>query len=150
MTGATLRFPGGALAQFVSSFGAERWGQYEVIGTEGRVVVHNAFDYAKDMSFEIIRNDGDRQQRTIEKRDQFAPQLMYFARCIRERRDPEPDGWEGYLDVRIVNAIYRSARLGRAIDLAPVEPRDRPSLAQAIRRPGIEKPEEILASAPGR
>src|SRR5690606_30553256 len=110
MTSATLKFPGGRLAQFCSSFGAIRSGEYRVLGTRGEIIVHHAYDYAKEMRYQLRDENGDLRTRRMDKRDQFAPQLIYFAHCIHDGRDPEPDGWEGYADVRIIHAIHQAAR----------------------------------------
>lgn len=149
MTSAILSFPGGECAQFTSSFGATRTGDFRVVGTEGEVVVHNAYDYAKDMWFDLFTGSGEHRREEASKRDQFGAQLVYFARCIQLGQDPEPNGEEGLADVRIIEAIHESARQGRSVELDLVERSRRPSLAQAIWLPGIaEKPEEINASGP--
>jgi glucose-fructose oxidoreductase len=150
MTGAVLRFSGGQIAQFCSSFGAVRSGAYQVVGTKGEVVVHNAYDYAKEIRYEPHTQPGDVRTRRIAKRDQFAPQLEYFAECIRLERDPEPDAWEGYADVRIVRAIHESVRTGQRVRLLPMVTSRRPTAKQARWKPGIDKPEEINAEGPGR
>jgi len=41
-----------------------------------------------------------------------------FARCILEGRPSMVSGEEGLKDVRIMTAIYESARSGRAVKLA--------------------------------
>ncbi len=47
-----------------------------------------------------LRVDGKTKEKTFKKRDQFAPELVDFSRCIREDREPEPSGEEGIADVR--------------------------------------------------
>jgi len=42
--------------------------------------------------------------------------------------------------VRIVEALYRSAKSGRAVAIPPFEKTRRPSGRQRITRPGIRKP----------
>ena len=49
--------------------------------------------------------------------DQFAAELSYFSTCILHDREPEPSGVQGLQDVRLVEAIYRSARDGRPVTL---------------------------------
>lgn len=150
MTGVVLRFASGRMAQFISSFAAARSGDYRVLGTKGEIVVHNAYDYAKEMSYRLRTDSGDVRSRKLEKRDQFAPQLVYFADCIREGRDPEPDGWEGYADVRLVRSIQEAALTGKRVSLEPIERPTRPTREQAMRRPGLDKPEEVHAEGPSR
>jgi hypothetical protein len=49
----------------------------------------------------------------------------------------------------VIRALYRSIATGAPVELAPYERHERPSLAQEIRRPPIEKPAVIHAQAPG-
>ena len=44
--------------------------------------------------------------------DEVAPEIIYFSDCIRTGKTPEHSGREGLPDVRIIRALYRSARTG--------------------------------------
>jgi glucose-fructose oxidoreductase len=146
-TSAILRFENGRIASFVTSFNAADVGWYEVVGTNGRLKMDPAYDYAEGLGYEITV-DGRTTRHRSSKRDQFAPELIYFAQCVLEGTEPEPSGEEGLQDVRIVKALYESAEIGRAVELPPYEPIQRPGLDQAIRRPPAAKPETINAEAP--
>src|SRR5436305_5753634 len=80
--------------------------------------------------------------------DQFAPELIYFSDCIINDRAPEPSGDEGLADVRVINAIYESAEIGRAVRIEPVPKRRRPEETMEIKRPPIEEPELVGARPP--
>lgn len=143
---ATLRFPGARLASFTCSFGAHSTSRYEVIGDSGRLVMEPAYDYATELAYGIDTDDGRQErERRFRKHDQFGAEIEYFSRCIVERRRVEPDGLEGLADVRIIRAIHRSAREGRAIALTTTPQQRRPTLGQAIEHPGIEKPPVVHA-----
>jgi predicted dehydrogenase len=148
MTGALLRFPGERLATFTSSFGSYATSTYRLVGTEGEAVLDPAFGYATNLSFEHHLPEGQERSRTFDRRDQFAPQLIYFSECIQQGRVPQPDGYEGLADVQVIEAIYESARTGSAIEVAIEPPEQRPDAAQIITRPGFSKPEEFGASSP--
>jgi len=64
--------------------------------------------------------------RTFQTRDQFAAELLYFSDCILRGKEPEPSGQEGLADVRTIQAIYKSAKLGRCIKLAALSKSKRP------------------------
>ena len=147
MTGAVLRFPDNRIATFLTSFGAFETSTYRLVGTEGEAVLDPAFGYATNLAYEFHMGE-ELHAETFEKRDQFGPQLLYFSECIEQGRRPEPDGYEGWADVQIVEAIYESARTGESVKVDVVEPPKRPDEAQIIVRPGVEKPEEIRASGP--
>ena len=82
------------------------------------------------------------------KRDQFAPELDYFAECIHMNKEPEPSGLEGLCDLRIIEAIFRSARTKRAVRLQPARKAVRPTKEQEIRRPAHGKPQTLRAPSP--
>ena len=142
-----LRFPGDRLATFACSFGAAKVSEYRVAGTKGDLCVEPAYDYARPLKHRLTL-DSETRERRYAKRDQFAPELLYFSDCVLLNREPEPGAEEGLADVRIIRALYRSAEESRPIELEPFERRERPSLEQEIRRPPIDKPEVIHARAP--
>ena len=145
-TGALLRFRDNRLASFVTSFNASDISSYVVVGDKGMVRVEPAYEYAEGLAYELTI-DGRKTRKKTTKRDQFAPELLYFSDCILRDRKPEPSGEEGMQDVRIVEALYRSARTGRAVKI-PEFTDKKPVLAQKTRRPGVRKPSLVkVASA---
>lgn len=131
----TLRFPVDRVAQFICSFGARDRAHYQVIGTEGFLTLDSAYEYAaEEMTLHVDGKHGKKTQ-TFPRRDQIAAEIEYFARCVRDDLEPEPSGWEGLADVRILQAIQASARVGRAVPIDPVPRPRRPDLGQEIRIP---------------
>lgn len=147
MASAVMRFPGDRLASFTVSFGAARGSAYEVVGTAGSLRVAPAYGYAEDLKH-VVTLGGKSRERVFPRRDQFAPQLLYFSDCILQDREPEPSGQEGAIDVRIIAALYRSAKTGKRVSLAPAKKVARPDMGQDIARPAIEKPPLVRARAP--
>jgi predicted dehydrogenase len=146
---ATLRFPDDRVAQFVASYGAADTARYELVGTEGTLVLDHAYDLAETMKLELTR-DGKTRTRTYRRRDQVGAEVEYFARCIREDLDPEPSAAEGLADVRIIRAIDEAARTGRAVTIEPIEDRQRPEPEQEIRVPMHSKPRLVAVQPPSR
>jgi len=146
---ATLRFPGGRVATFVASFGLADQARYEVLGTEGKLVLENAYDYAVDMMLTIQRGARRRTQR-FRKRDQIAAEIDYFARCIRDAIDPEPSGREGLGDVRILLAIEQAARSGAVVPVGPIPVDRAPVPDQEIRIPSHGNPPTTRVQAPSK
>jgi predicted dehydrogenase len=145
-TGAVLRFEGERLATFVTSFNAADVGSYRIVGTKGQIRVDPAYEYAGALTYELTVN-GKTTRARAGKRDQFAPELLYFSDCILKDREPEPSGEEGLQDVRIVQALYRSAETGRGVDLPPFRKAKRPSGRQRIVRPGVKKPKLVKVTS---
>jgi predicted dehydrogenase len=146
-TAGILRFDGERVASFVTSFNAADASWYEVLGTTGRLKVEPAYEYEEGLAYEITTG-GRTIKRESAKRDQFAAELIYFARCIMEDTDPEPSGEEGLQDVRIVTALYESAETGKPVQLPPYVPARRPEPSQEIRRPPVAQPEPVKAEEP--
>ena len=107
-----LRFEGERVASFVTSFNGGDVAEYRIVGSKGDIHVDPAYEYAESLGY-TLTVDGTPQRKTIGKRDQFAPELLHFSDCIRHDRTPEPSGEEGLADVRIVQALYRSAKSGQ-------------------------------------
>jgi predicted dehydrogenase len=144
---AILRFPNERVASFTCSFGSAKVSEYRLVGTKGDLVLDPAYEYAAPLKHRITL-EGDTRERRFAKRDQFAPELLYFSDCVLNNHQPEPGAEEGLADVRIIRALYRSAQSAAPVELPPFERRERPSLEQEIRRPPIEKPSVIHAQAP--
>ena len=141
-TGALLRFDGGRVAAFITSFNATDVASYRIVGTKGQLHVDPAYEYAEGLAYELTVN-GKTTRRAIGKRDQFAPELLYFSDCILKNREPEPSGEEGLQDVRIVQALYESAETGKTVAIPPFERSKRPDGRQRIVRPGVKEPELV-------
>ena len=138
-TAATLRFGNERLATFVTSFHAADVAAYRIVGTKGNLHADPAYEYAEGLDYTLTRN-GRKTRKSLGKRDQFGPELVYFSDCILNDRPPEPSGEEGMQDVRIVQALYKSAASGKPISLSPAPREPRPTIRQRITRPGIRKP----------
>ncbi len=147
MTSVIMKFPGERLASFTTSFGAANMSSYQVIGTKGTLVLENAYEYEEPCERFIHIRDSKKQQK-FPLRDQFAPELVYFSDCILKNRKPEASGTEGLADVRIIEALYHSAKTGRPVKMDEFKPHSRPSTKHVILRPPVQKPELVHASSP--
>jgi len=111
-----LRFPDERLAHLHTSFGEEPRSTFTVLGEDGFVEVAGAFTPEAPMTLRLVRR-GERQETTFEPVDETAAVVTHFSTVVREDREPESPGIEGLEDVRIIEAIYRSARDGRPVTL---------------------------------
>lgn len=147
MLGVTLRFPQERLATFTVSFGAAPVAHYTVVGTKGLLTANSGYEYSKEI-WMTVDIDGKTSDRVFPKHDQFAAELIYFSDCIRQRREPEPSGEEGLIDVQIIWAAYRSADLRQPVPIRATKPRRRPEPSQEIDLPPAEEPELVNARLP--
>lgn len=148
MVSVIMRFPGDRLASFTASFGAANSAAYDLIGTIGSLRLDPAYEYTEKLH-QRVTIKGRTTDRTYPGGDQFAAEVDYFSRCIREGRQPEPSGIEGLADVRVVEAIVESVRTGRRVSLPPLGlPIQRPEPDQAIHYPSAAQPQPIHAPQP--
>jgi len=143
-----MRFPGERLATFTCSFGSADLAQYDLVGAKGHLRLENAYEYQGEMKC-VTTIGGKTTEKTFKLGDQFAPELIYFSDCIIQDRAPEPSGNEGLADVRVINAIYESAEIGRAVRIEPVPKKRRPDETMQIKRPPITAPELVGVGAAG-
>jgi glucose-fructose oxidoreductase len=147
MTSVIMHFPDERLATFTCSFGAADVSRYTLIGTKGVLTAEPAYDYSMALKHHVVIGEKTKT-RVFRKRDQFAAEVIYFSDCILHNKEPEPSGWEGLADVRIVQAIYESAKTGATVDVQKLPRKKRPSKEQEIHRPGHGKPKTVNAESP--
>lgn len=148
MSSAILHFPQERLATFTCSFGGADIGRYTLVGTKGTLTADPAYEYASGTKLQLSTAGGKRNTRRFPKRDQFAAEIEYFSDCILRDYDPEPSGLEGLADVRVVRALYESAKLGERVELPDLPSKKRPSLRQEIHKPPHGKPQTVKTQSP--
>jgi predicted dehydrogenase len=147
MVSVIMRFPGERLAQFVCGFGTEKVSTYQVLGTKGNLLLNPATGFGTDLKH--VLTVGDKTKETVFKnRDQFAPELIHFSKCILENKALEPSGEEGLVDVRIIEAIRQSIESHKPVRLEGYKRHKRPSMAQEIHKPPVKAPELVKAKPP--
>ncbi len=110
-----LRFPSGALAQCTSSYGYAGQNRIRVIGTKGWAELEPATSYTGLRM--RIRKGNVIEERDLGQRDHFASEMDHMSECVMNNKEPLTPGEEGLRDLRIMTAIYESARTGRTIRL---------------------------------
>jgi glucose-fructose oxidoreductase len=113
---ALIRFPDERLAHLHTSFGEEPTAVLRVLGEEGSIELDPAYRHDVPVTLQLHRR-GQHETSSFQPADPFAAEIAYFSSCILQDRQPEPSGIEGLQDVRLVEAIYRSARDGRPVTL---------------------------------
>jgi glucose-fructose oxidoreductase len=150
MVTALLRFPKERLASFAIGFGEANVSTYQLVGTKGEVRLEPAYTFHQEIK-QVVTVEGQTEERVFKKRDQIAPEILYFSDCILTGKEPEPSGMEGLIDVCILKALQEAYAGGKPVPLQPFPSKDqRPSLEQVIKRPAVHpKPELIHAAPPG-
>lgn len=146
-TTATLWFAGNRIAHFTVSNVASAVSSFRVVGTEGDLLCEPAYDYAVAQEHYVTR-DGKTEHDKFGVRDQFAPQLIHFSDCILNDRQPKPSAAEALADLRIIDAIVKSAANGRVIVLEPTRHAYHPKPEQEIHKRAVSQPKTINAPSP--
>jgi len=144
-----MRFPGDRLASFTVSFGADEEVVFQVVGTQGKVQLDMAYEIAKEKKLTIAKGP-KKKSRTFAKTDQFAPELLHFSDCVLTGRAPIAPGEEGLRDVRVIEALYKSARVGIPVRLDAARAPRAFSRGQAIHRPPIRRAPMVNAAPPSQ
>lgn len=112
-----LRFPSGIEAVCVSSYSSSH-NAYRVTGTEGWIDMEPATPYQGHAM--RIRHGGVTKPRIVPtaRRNQFAAQLDHLAECVAAGTAPIVPGEEGLADLKVIEAIYRSAAERRHLTLS--------------------------------
>ncbi|MDB5669152.1 MAG: glucose-fructose oxidoreductase [Alphaproteobacteria bacterium] len=115
----TLEFPSGVIGSCHSMYSSNQ-NHILMVGDQGRVEMEPATRYSGNHMWtgrdgrerELIPPPGPGQT-------QFSAQLDHLPQCIASGREPIVSGEEGLRDMRLIEAIYRSARERQRISLAP-------------------------------
>jgi predicted dehydrogenase len=106
------RFPSGAVSHCSSSYDAAGVGYFRVLAERGWFGLDPAFNYG---GLQGMRSDG--KVIDLPQTDHFAVEMDNFAQCILENTPTRVPGEEGLRDVKLMMAIYESARTGKPVQL---------------------------------
>ena len=117
------KFPSGFTAIFNAGYDAHKSQFLRMEGADAFAELNPAFGY-HGIKLKSMRYDADdkmelAQEPALEEKDQFALEMDHFALCVQQNIAPHTPGEEGLQDQRITDAIYESARTGKAIKIAP-------------------------------
>lgn len=111
-----MKFPSGVIANCVSSYSSGH-NAYRVTGTRGWVGMEPTTPYEGHQMW--TRQNGKTEQVTLPtpKKNQFVAQLDHLPESILTGVPLRASGEEGLRDMKLIEAIYRSARERRAVAL---------------------------------
>ncbi len=112
-----LRFPSGVIANCSSSYGWCQVKRVRAIASDGWIDLDPATAYSGNR-MRIGRGNeqnGRTEERQLQENNQFVAEIDHFSECISNRQTPRTPGEEGLRDVRLIQLIYESARVGRTL-----------------------------------
>jgi 1,5-anhydro-D-fructose reductase (1,5-anhydro-D-mannitol-forming) len=113
-----LRFDNGVLAyvnvnQIVPHYQAD----IDIYGTKGRIVGDQLTRPWQDGELRVLTEEGEKVTRYSNK-DMYVRTVEDFARAVIEGGQPNPSGIDGLRSAQLTDAIARSAREGRVVELS--------------------------------
>jgi predicted dehydrogenase len=108
-----MTFPGGLKTKARTNYAKGDANDFLVTAEKGTFGLNPAYTYNFARG---RRSDG--QGITLPSNDQFATEMDNFAQCILKNKPSKVSGEEGLRDVKIMEAIYKSAQTGQPVKLA--------------------------------
>jgi glucose-fructose oxidoreductase len=113
----TFEFPSGAIGGGLTSYSSNH-NHSRATGTDGWIDMDPSTRYEGNrLRLRRGSSEEDVAAPSAPWPNQFAGQLDHMAQCVLTGSDPIVGGEEGLRDMRIIEAIYRSAAESRTIDL---------------------------------
>ena len=110
----TMKFPSGAVASCITTYGASMPGYYKVYGSKGWLEV-DEFGYSGLHLTGAYKSDRSSPPTKLDEKNpepdpkQFERQIDHFSRCILENHTPDTAGEEGLKDMQHIQSIYKAA-----------------------------------------
>ncbi len=113
-----LRFPGGVLANCVSSY-STAFNRFRANCTKGWAEVEPGLSY-QGVKFRFNDRTGPTQEPNVGSVDHFATEMDHFADCVMNDKEPRTPGEEGLKDLLVMEAIYEAAKSGKTVKVKAV------------------------------
>ncbi len=143
----SLRFPAERVASFSLTYAGGDVDEYRVVGSKGDLYSNPAYQVGTAIQHELTV-EKKKSKESFKETDHFGGEMKYFSSCILEGKQPEPDGEEGMLDVRVLEAVERALATGQPQQLAPYTRKRRPDSDQVQKLGSVREPELIAAHKP--
>ncbi len=113
MMSGTLRFADDLLASFECGLNTKRREAYEIGGTDASLRVPDAFlPGSGEVFIEELRDGDEPILHPIAGVDEYQCMVEHFAACVLDGSQPRYSADEAALNMRVIEALYRSVRSG--------------------------------------
>ncbi len=146
----TLKFPNERLAQFSLSYYGGPYNSFAVIGTEGSITLDPCYMFGKPLEQTLAVGE-DKSKQSFKNTDHFGGEMKYFSDCILNNTEVEPDGQEGFADVRVIEGIHEALKTGKSVTLTPfIRTKRIDPEAQLVKLGAVSTPDLVNASNPAK
>ncbi len=146
----TLRFPKNRLAQFNLSYFGGPVNSFVAIGPKGSIMLDPSYMFGKPLEQTLALGD-DKDKTSFKNTDHFGGEMKYFSDCILNNTEVEPDGEEGFADVRVLEGIQQALESGKSVTLPPFTRSKRINTdTQVVKLGAVSTPELVDARNPAK
>ena len=146
----TLRFPNHRLAQFNLSYHGGPVNSFTAVGPKGSVMLDPCYMFGHPLE-QTVTIGQDKSKQSFKNTDHFGGEMKYFSDCILQGTDPEPDGEEGFADVRVLEGILAALKSGGPVPLPPfTRTRRIDTQAQKMELRAVSTPDLVDTSNPAK
>jgi predicted dehydrogenase len=151
----TLRFSRNRLAQFNLSYFGNPTNSFIAVGTKGSIQLNPSYTFGAPFKQTMVIGE-EKKEESFKNTDHFGGEMKYFSNCILKNEAPEPDGEEGFADVRVLEGIMKALESGKSTALEPIvletfrRSRRIDTETQRMSLSAVSTPELVHASNPGR
>jgi len=118
-----LHFPSGTLVNNVTCYGVHDSKRYRAYADNGGWFgLDPAFSYSglKMEASQIMEEKEYKLNPSMEEKDQFALEMDHMAMCVNDNKQPFTPGEEGLQDMKLIEAVYKSAKEGKPVQLEKI------------------------------
>ena len=110
---ATLTYKNGATAQFQCALTLPREETYTIAGNKKRLELPAAFlPGVANVNIRVFDDGNESTPQTFTGVDEYQCMVEHFADCVLNKQAPRYDATEAAANMRVIEALYRSARKG--------------------------------------
>lgn len=118
-----LHFPSGTLVNNLTCYGVHDSKRYRAYADNGGWFgLDPAFSY-KGLKMEashVVDGNEYKLNPSLEEKDQFALEMDHMATCVNDNKQPFTPGEEGLQDMKLIEAVYKSAKEGKPVQLEKI------------------------------
>ena len=146
----TLRFPNERLAQFTLSYYGGPYNSFVAVGTKGSITMDPCYMFGKPLE-QVLAVGEDKSKQSFKTTDHFGGEMKYFSDCILNNTEVEPDGEEGFADIRVIEGIHEALKTGQSVALQPFTRTKRIDTDSQVEKLGaVSTPDLVNASNPAK
>ncbi len=112
-----MEFPGGLLAHFDASIECHERHRAEIVGTQGRILLHSPWFPGKERAGFILSTEEGETNIDTDGLDCYHSQARDFVNAVAENRPPRWTIDDAVANTTVIDALFESARSGKAIEV---------------------------------